>query len=443
MIKANVKVIEALKAFLTEVKQNESYRKLFINGEHSFTKERKLPLERTVYLLINMLKRSLSVEIKEFFEKIGKADEWCSKSAFCQQRMKLKYDFFVWWNVIMVNSFYEYHRDTIKRWRGYRIVAVDGSTEYLINKQEVIDYFGVQTNQSGGVAMGRIMSVYDVLNEITIASHLLPIRYSEQEILNSWIPWYEADMLALYDRGYPSFVSIYLHLNQEVERKFVMRCKVTFNNEVIAFVASEAKSKIMEFKAGNNAVEQLLKHGYKITRETTVKVRLIKVKLDDGTIEVLITNLYDEQEFPLKIFKELYFKRWGIETNYSTQKNSLQLEAFSGQKVETILQDFYANIFIGNLQSIINKQCENVLEVHTEHRKYRYKINRNVSIGMMKHKIVQLFMSKEPEQILVELQQLFLRNKEPIRPNRKYERTFKNKRMRGKYQTLTNYKRVI
>ena len=342
-----------------------------------------------------------------------------------------------------MDSFYHHHKDSIKRWRGYRLVAVDGSTEYLINKPEVIKYFGVQCNQSVSVAMGRIMGYYDVLNDITIAAHLLPIGYSEQEIVNSWIPFYEPDMLFLYDRGFPSFVTIFLHQYQEQEIKFVMRCRNNFNTEVIEFEKSSAKNAIVKFKANANAVKELEKQGYKITIGTTIKVRLVKVLLDNGIIEILITNLYDKQEYPVKIFKALYFKRWGIETNYNTQKNCLQLESFSGQKVITILQDFYASIFVGNLQSVVNKQCETKLEYINKKRKYLYKVNKNVSIGMMKNRIVSLFIAQNPEQILQELENLFLQNLEPIRPNRKYERRVKSKRTKGKYQTLTNYKRAI
>ena len=165
--------------------------------------------------------------------------------------------------------------------------------------------------------------------------------------------------------------------------------------------------------------------------------------LNNGVIEVLMTNLYHEQRYPIKIFKELYSKRWGVETHYGVQKNTLQLESFSGHKVNTILQDFYASIFIGNLQCIISKQCDKIIIEKTAHRKYRYKVNRNVAIGLMKNRIVKLFIDEKTKVILMELERLFARHLEPVRLDRKYLRTFKNKRLKGKYQTWTNYKRAI
>lgn len=439
MTSTNIKIIGELKTFISTIKEE----KYFFSSEKDFSKDRKLPFERTVYLLINMLKKSLSIELNEFFETIDQPDKCCSKSAFSQQRQKLDYQFFSWWNAILVSSFYYHYKSKIKRWREYRLVAVDGSTEYLINQPEVVSYFGTQVNQSTSVAMGRIVSAYDVLNEITISSQLHPITRSEQQVAQSWIPHYESDMLFLYDRGYPGFTTIYLHLHQEKEIKFVIRCKEDFNKQVEAFAKSNVSSKIIELKAKANAVKELKKHGYKIMLDTSIKVRLVKVKLDNGTTEILMTNLYHEQRYPLTIFKELYFKRWAVETNYNVQKNIMQLESFSGHKVNTILQDFYASVFIGNLQSIISKQCDKKLIDYTSHRKYRYKINRNIAIGLMKNRVVKLFITKEIKELLLELEKLFLKHLEPIRPGRKYQRTVKNKRFYGKYQTWTNYKRAI
>jgi hypothetical protein len=291
--------------------------------------------------------------------------------------------------------------------------------------------------------MGRILGIYDVLNEITVVSHLYPIKYSEKQIINSWIPFYEPDMLFLYDRGFPGYTTIYLHMAQEKESKFVMRSRNNFNYDTVKFSNSREKEKTIELSPNNKSIVELHKHGYVVSRQTKLKIRLVKVILETGETEILMTNLTDKELFPKEIFKQLYFRRWGIETNYGLQKNSLQLESFSGQKVETILQDFYATVFVANLQSIISKQCEAEIILQTKYRKFKYKVNRNVAIGTMKHRIVKLFLEKRPKEMLEELEKIFLRHIEPIRPNRNFERTIRSRRLKGKYQTLTNYKRAI
>jgi hypothetical protein len=54
-----------------------------------------------------------------------------------------------------------------------------------------------------------------------------------------------------------------------------------------------------------------------------------------------------------------------------------------------------------------------------------------------------LFLLEEPEQILIRLQKAFERNIEPVRPGRQYQRITKAKRLNGKFQTFTNYKRAV
>ena len=77
---------------------------------------------------------------------------------------------------------------------------------------------------------------------------------------------------------------------------------------------------MVTFKATSTAIEELEKHGYKLTKVSTIVVRLIKVKLADGSTETLITSLLDEVEYPQSIFSDLYFKRWGIETVIQSEK---------------------------------------------------------------------------------------------------------------------------
>jgi len=200
---------------------------------------------------------------------------------------------------------------------------------------------------------------------------------------------------------------------------------------------------ISTFKADKATRRNLKEQGFIVKAGATIEVRLIRVVLDDGTIEVLVTNLFDQQKYPYNEFKALYFMRWGIETRFSTFKNQLQLEAFSGQKVETILQDFYVTVFLSNLQEIISKPSQQIVDERTSKCKYAYQINRNVAIGLMKNRIIDIFLSKDPQNILIELQILFSCYIQPIRPNRKAPRMKKLKRRSGKYKTLNNYKRAI
>lgn len=443
MVEANLKIIEELKFFLETVSNDVDIRKLITQSDVDFTRNRKLTMERVVGLIINMPKRSLSIEIQEFFDSLEKDLESSTKGAFSLQRTKLQALFFQVWNKWLVDRFYHYYGTNVKRWRGFRLQAVDGSTAYLINKKEVIEHFGTQDNQHVSIPIARVMQIQDILNDITVWGDIRPIKESEQAIIAEQVGNLYEDSLTLFDRGYPSYALMYLLLNQETPRHFVMRCKVGFNKEVKQFRRSRKSSKIIELTPTAGAIATLQEHGYIVTAKTTIKVRMVKVKLNTGEIEILLTDLYDKKLFTLEDLKYLYGLRWGIETAYGKQKNQQQMEQFSGHRVICIKQDYAAGLLVANLQSLIEKQCENYLQKINAKRKYRYRINRNVSWASLKHNIVKLFLQNEPEEILLQLQKAFERNIEPIRLGRHNPRIRKAKRLKGKYQTFTNYKRAI
>ena len=87
---ANIKIIEGLKKFLNNSLNN---REKYCINDKVFTRDRILTFSITCLLLINMLRRSLSIEIYDFFDLMYFNTE-CSKSAFSQSRYKLKYQFF-------------------------------------------------------------------------------------------------------------------------------------------------------------------------------------------------------------------------------------------------------------------------------------------------------------------------------------------------------------
>ena len=75
--------------------------------------------------------------------------------------------------------------------------------------------------------------------------------------------------------------------------------------------------------------------------------------MDNGKTKILLTNILNK-EFKIEDFKELYNLRWGIETNYNTMKNRLNMENYNGKKRITIEQDLQANIKKGkNMKSKI------------------------------------------------------------------------------------------
>lgn len=91
-----------------------------------------------------------------------------------------------------------------------------------------------------------------------------------------------------------------------------------------------------------------------------LEIRIALVDIGKNEVEILATNLTQE-EFSTQDLKELYNKRWSVETGFDRLKNLIEIEDFSGNRRKIIEQDFYAHIFVYNLAITIKNHAENYI----------------------------------------------------------------------------------
>src|SRR5262245_50166112 len=126
MLRANLKIILALRNFLTFISNNAECKRQFCFSEKDFTRNRKLPFDKTVLFIIKLCKKSLSIEIENFFNEL-KSGISCSVAAFSLQRAKINPLFFNAWNSVLCTSFYSEYKNKVNRWRNFRLISCDGS----------------------------------------------------------------------------------------------------------------------------------------------------------------------------------------------------------------------------------------------------------------------------------------------------------------------------
>jgi len=442
MVEANIRIVSDLKMFLEHAAYSREEKLRYAFSEKDFTRKRSLPFCTLALLILNLPKRSLSVEVSSFFAHVKQKS--CSKAAFCLQRVKLKPFFFQSWNRILTGSFYRHYGEKVKRWKGFLLLAFDGSVFSLPNTEALRATYGnASSNKGEHGAVARSSVVYDVLNCLVLEGKLHPYSSSERSVVAALLEQVPENSLLTFDRGYPCFWLFYL-LERKPECKFVMRLHADFNSTVKAFMRSSAQESVEIFHPHFDTVKQMQAMGLDITKAATVKLRLVKVALETGETEVLATNLYAADRYSASDLKEVYFLRWGVETFYGFAKNQLQVEIFSGIRQLCVEQDYFASWLVFNLQSLVEKQSEQATMEVNKRRKLDYKVNKNLSWASLKNRVVDLFMKNEnATQILLELQALFQQHLEPVRPNRKFPRRRRAMHGNGKYRTLTNYKRTI
>ena len=191
---------------------------------------------------------------------------------------------------------------------------------------------------------------------------------------------------------------------------------------VNAFWAAPAQERGVTLEVPSTARAYVVQHQL----PTTLRVRLVKVLLASGEVEVLGTDLLDARTYPAAEFKTVYGWRWNHETYHDRIKNIFELERFSGKRVQAIKQDFYGVIFLATLESILSKPAQAELTAQGEARQCGSipQVNRAVSYVTMLDHIVPLLGDRQrsPASTLAAIERLLLTSPTRPRPGRQVPR---------------------
>lgn len=419
---------------------SESTKVLYRMRPTDFIRNRKLPFEHLALCMIKLFRRSLRLELDGFFNSVGSGFQSITSSGFIQSRRKLKPDLFYDLNAHISKEYYIGNDENVALWKGRRILAVDGSTIDLPINSQTKAIYGTHNNQKivDDVVIGRVSVLYDVLNDIVLDGLLRPFAQGEVTLSREHFKHASKGDLIIMDRAYPSFESAYEMKNTGIE--FIFRCKTNFSNVVKTFHLSGAADSVVTIQPKQNRSFQ----DKSFSKNNTITVRLIRVKLNNGEEEILMTSLLDQQEYPHSDFKELYFKRWRVETFYDRFKNIIGVEQFSGTSEQFIQQEFNCALYMSNMQTIFTKDAQNEIDEKYKNRKYLYKVNSSLSLGYIRERLLKIYSAKrEPKQLMEELHELFTRDPVPIRLGRKYPRKHGKYRNRKKPKQVNNRRNVF
>ena len=244
----------------------------------------------------------------------------------------------------------------------------------------------------------------DVLNEFILSSTITNRKSSESDLAIDHLEDVKNKInlqktISICDRGYVSkkFMLKIMQLNSYFVIRFKkdtfieQRYKTTSDDEIIevplnnTFIKTIKDEELREFAS----------------KQEKLKVRIVNIQLPTGEIETLTTNLFDES-MTIEDFKTIYNKRWTIETNYDKLKNKLQTENFSGRRKIIIEQDFYSDVYIFNIATVIkhdaNQQITRQQRKNNKHQYKEYSANFNIAVGLVKKELLNLLTPDEEKQ---------------------------------------------
>jgi hypothetical protein len=370
-----------------------------------FSRNRKLTFVNMVSMILRLVKNSLQIECNLFGDLMD--IDPASKQAFSQARSKLRPEAFeeLWGNGIRV--FYT-HEGNKGLWKGYRLVAGDGSTLRLPNSQDLAMEFGRYPSLGNdGPVMARISEYTDVTTKLVLSGRIAPYAVSEaklaEEQLEEVVPRLrslgQSKLLFVYDRGYPSTQFITQHVRLGVD--FVFRLPKDFN---------KATSEISKWED---------REGF-IAREGWPILRLVKIPLSSGETELLLTTLTDKVD-TFQDLSEVYEGRWtSMEEGYKRQKITMELENFSGKTALAIRQEYWATLVVANL---LEMGCIDIEGCWVPGNLPAKHVNRSVLFGSMRDATMKVILGLIPlEEYERQADEIAKRSMLKRRPGRRYSR---------------------
>lgn len=396
-------------------------------GENSFIRKRKLTFDKIMTMIFKKSNKSIQNSINDMQLNLGD-DYTITNSAFSQARAKINYTAFEEFARVASELFYE--DGEYGRHKHFRLLAIDGSIVRLPNSDDIKKEFNptkvtcqVDDFQKE-IVQARMSCLYDVINGIAIDFDLVNYVksdtndiecFSEKDLALNHLEYCNEDDLVIMDRGYPSY-ELFARTYNKTNVLFRIRSNSFSKAKPLFSPHCENKDIVCEINAPKYLKEELRLNNL----PTKLKVRFIQVKLDNGQIEVLATNVLDNEILQTSDFKSLYAKRWEIETFYNLLKNRLSLENFTGLTALAVKQDFYATIFLSNYESSFVYDLNLELKEKKKNCRYIQKINKATSFNAIKHELFNLFYTnKSIHKIERKIEKLLLTSTITKRPNRK------------------------
>jgi len=391
-----------------------------------FTRQRQLTFPIVMLFVLQKTVKSLQRHLHEFLDELARGElfEPVTAGAFTHARAKLKHAAFIELNQqTIVPWFYGPERaQGLRRWHGHRLLGVDGSLLRLPNSAELRQAFSLVEveNQMGRTGTSypeaRMSVVYDLLNRVSLDGRLERSTSGEVDLAIEQLCKASAGDVLINDRGFTGYR--YLAWHHKLGLHHISRCsKGSFGLAQELFRINRAGcSKVVTLKARAQERAEL----ERLNLPLELAVRFLSVRLPTGELEVLVTSLLNEQEYPTEEFLEVYHWRWGHETFYKIIKGRLDLENFSGHTAEAVRQDFYATLLLCNLETILVEPTDAQMREQSLAHKNARQVNQAVAFHAVKEELIELLYSDTPlEQVIEKLQRLFCGCPVSARPKRK------------------------
>jgi hypothetical protein len=177
-------VIETIRRLLFDSVFVSKHKK----NSQDFTRVRKLTFQLLLITILRKSVKSVQLVLNEIIKYLPPPIMSISNVAYCKGKAKILHTAFIELNQIAILGVTYSDESLYKRYKGFRLLAVDGSKVRLPNTEEIKKEFGTvvfknqQENVMGENAFAIASVLYDVENCIALDTTLTTTKKSEKAL---------------------------------------------------------------------------------------------------------------------------------------------------------------------------------------------------------------------------------------------------------------------
>jgi hypothetical protein len=251
-----------------------------------------------------------------------------SEEAFVKARQRMPLEF--WINLIIVlGEQFEAGRGNFHVFRGFRVMAMDGTRIDLPNYQPLRDHFGTAKNKSGAHnVQARMVMLQFPFTRLPCHYELSPLGTGEVTLALRLTKYLRPNDLVLLDAGYWSYQLLWaiahqgaffaIRLRKGVNLKTIKRLQADGKDRLVRWTPKDSRGKWRKLGLPKSIDMRVIEYrvpGFRQQAIVTSVLSAQKISREDWTR--LTTDCEDARR---KLLPGLYHRRWEIESTYDELK---------------------------------------------------------------------------------------------------------------------------
>ena len=278
-----------------------------------------------------------------------------TEEAFSQARQRMPLEFWLTLIIILGERFETEHGE-LHMFRGFRVLAMDGTRVNLPNWRALRDHFGAAKNHSGvhNVQANMVMMQFP-FTRLPYRYELAPVNQGEVTMALRLVTYLRPKDLVLLDAGYMSYGLLWAIAKQQSFFAIRLACKL--NLKTLRRLEANGKDRLVRW-APRDSRRQWRKLGL----PAAMDLRIVKYRVPGFRSQSIATNVLNPERISRndwtrlttdcengghKLLPGLFHQRWEIETTYLELKVDQGMDRhLRGRTPETIGYEIAGHVML-------------------------------------------------------------------------------------------------